>query len=91
MKGAGLLRIFPAQAFSRCENLNHVVLPEGLEEIRAEAFENCENLLTLQIPDSVHEINPTAFVNCRHIMLFVYPDSYAMNYAKDVGILYSEL
>ena len=57
----------------------------------AVTFENCENLLTLQIPDSVCEIHPTAFVNCRHIMLFVYPGSYALNYAKDVGILYSEL
>jgi hypothetical protein len=62
-----------------------------VEEIRAEAFESCENLLTLQIPASVTEIDPTAFAECRHIMLFVYPDSYAMNYAKDVGIIFSEL
>ena len=68
-----------------------MTLPEGIEEIRAEAFDSCENLLTLQLPLSVTEIDPSAFSNCRHIMLFVYPDSYALNYAKDTGIIYSEL
>ena len=77
--------------FSRCENLNHVVLPEGLEEIQSEAFESCENLLTLQLPASITEIDPDAFSNCRHLMLFVYPDSYGENYAKDRDILYSEI
>ena len=68
-----------------------VVIPEGIEEIGNEAFDSCENLLTLELPSSITEIEPDAFSNCRHLMLFVYPDSYAMNYAKDQDMLYTEM
>ena len=77
--------------FSRCQNLNCVILPDTLEEIGSSAFENCENLLTLQIPKSVFSIEPDAFAECRHLMLFVFPDSYARDYAKDMDILFSEV
>ena len=85
------MKIVPRMLFSRCENLNCVNLPDTLEEIGSEAFVNCENLISLQIPKSVSSIEPDAFSECRHLMLFVYPDSYARDYAKDRGILYSEV
>ena len=85
------LKLLPAMLFARCENLNHVDLPETLEEIGSEAFENCENLLSLQLPQSVHFIEPDAFLECRHLMLFVYPDSYAREFAEERGMLFSEV
>jgi len=68
-----------------------MTIPEGVEEIRTEAFDRCNNLLSLQLPASLVKIDPTAFSNCRHVMLFVYPDSYAMKYAIDTGIFYTEI
>ena len=85
------LKVLPAMAFSRCENLNCVHLPETLEEIESEAFVNCENLLSLQLPKNLIFIEPDAFSECRHLMLFVYPDSYAREYAQERDILFSEV
>ena len=84
------MKQLPGRCFSRCTNLNQVNLMDGLEEIGPCCFESCHSLMSLQIPGSVHEISPDSFEDCSHLMLFVSSDSYAANYAKDVGMLFSE-
>ena len=48
------------RAFKDCENLNDILLPEGLEFIGKEAFFNAR-LVNVLIPNSVAEIADRAF------------------------------
>ena len=48
-EGGGLYKI-GANAFSRCEALRHVSIPEGTTEIHEGAFSNCTNLRTVELP-----------------------------------------
>ena len=51
------LKELPFNAFSDCENLKKVILPEGLKEISANAFYGCHSLKSIEIPESVEVIN----------------------------------
>ena len=47
------LKVLPESTFELCENLDGIVLPEGLEEIQQWAFHRCRALTELTIPGSV--------------------------------------
>ena len=51
-------------AFSGCQFLKDVVLPEGLETISWEIFEGCESLEEITIPENVTKIDSGAFKDC---------------------------
>lgn len=51
-------------AFSGCEELENVVLPDGLEKIGDFAFMDCSKLETVVLPESLQEIGEAAFSNC---------------------------
>lgn len=51
-------------AFSNCEALTSVTIPEGIRAIEDDAFENCESLTTLHIPASVMLIGESVFEGC---------------------------
>ena len=55
-------------AFASLENIEHVVLPEGITEIPIEAFYNCKNLKSITIPDSVKSIGTNAFYGCSNLI-----------------------
>ena len=44
-------------AFSYCESLTSVVIPDSVTTIGKRAFANCTNLTSIEIPDSVTEIH----------------------------------
>lgn len=48
-------------AFAENDSIQHVVLPEGLEEIPDWAFDECSNLVSVKIPKSVRQIKEGAF------------------------------
>ncbi|MBQ8724128.1 MAG: leucine-rich repeat domain-containing protein, partial [Oscillospiraceae bacterium] len=48
----------------RCENLEAVILPDGLLAIGAGAFDYCSSLRSVTIPESVVNIMSTAFSDC---------------------------
>jgi len=62
----------PEQAFYENEDLQTMILPEGLEVIAAAAFAGCVNLTQIQLPSTLREIGEGAFLGCvslRHIQL----------------------
>ncbi len=51
-------------AFSGCDTLTDIRLPEGLETISDEAFRDCAGLRRIELPDSLKAIGKEAFRGC---------------------------
>lgn len=56
--------VVAAEAFRYNENVEHVVIPDGVTEIQPGAFMECSNLKSVVIPESVSEINEDTFLGC---------------------------
>ena len=71
------------QAFSQCERMNSIVLPDTITSIGSGAFEQCPYLEEIRIPDSVTKIGSSAFSGCKRLTSIVIPDSVTFigNYA----------
>lgn len=54
-------------AFNDNEIIEHVVLPEGMEEIGRYGFFWCESLITVGLPKSLLRIADDAFQNCTYL------------------------
>jgi len=65
--------VIDSGAFSQCEGLQHLVISEGVESIRAYAFSRCNHISdTVVIPRSLKEIEPNVFEDCHSIDLLVW-------------------
>lgn len=62
-------------AFSYCEKLTSVVIPNSVKTIDFAAFSFCSNLKSVEIPSSVTSIYPLAFVGCVSLTALVIPSS----------------
>ena len=62
-------------AFSGCEKLASVTLPNGVTSIGACAFWNCFDLTSIEIPDSVTSIDYGAFAYCKSLTSVTIPNS----------------
>lgn len=62
-------------AFNNCENLEQVIISDGIEEIGDFAFNNCENLSYVKLPSTLKSIGWYAFSNCMNIKYIVIPKS----------------
>lgn len=51
-------------SFYECENLESVIIPEGVINIAGNAFYGCENLISVKLPDTLENIYDYAFVGC---------------------------
>ena len=51
-------------AFSKCEAILSVNIPDTVTEILPAAFSNCSKLITINIPDSVKKIGDGVFFGC---------------------------
>ncbi len=60
----GALRQIYSDAFSGCENLKKVVLPEGVETIFGGAFSGCAKLKEINFPQSLRVLYWNAFRGC---------------------------
>ncbi len=62
-------------AFSSCEKLESVTLPEGFARIGWRAFYNCASLNSVTIPEGVTYIGEHAFTGCESLMELTVPKS----------------
>lgn len=61
-------------AFSECEKLTTIRLPNSITEIPEYAFYKCKNLTTITIPDSVTSIGDGAFSDCDSLNNVIIPE-----------------
>lgn len=67
--------VVPDGAFSGCEYLISVTLPDTIETIGENAFHSCTSLESINIPDSVTYIGRYAFQNCEGLTMITTPNS----------------
>ena len=53
-----------SNAFSECDKLTSIKLPDSITEIGDLAFNNCDNLKEIDLPDNVQSIGRAAFLGC---------------------------
>ncbi len=63
------------RAFSWCESLTSITIPDSVTSIEEEAFSWCESLTSVTIPDSVTSIGSYAFSSCYNLTSVTIPDS----------------
>ena len=62
-------------AFSICESLQSIVIPNSVKSIGNSAFSGCKSLQSIVIPDSVTSIGDWAFNCCKSLQSIVIPNS----------------
>ena len=62
-------------AFSWCESLTSITIPDSVTSIGENAFSWCESLTSITIPDSVTSIGGCAFYDCSSLTSITIPDS----------------
>ncbi|MBQ6538183.1 MAG: leucine-rich repeat domain-containing protein, partial [Eubacterium sp.] len=62
-------------AFTGCEMLEEVTIPDSVKIIGIGAFSNCPRLKKIEIPDSVTEIGYQAFLGCTSLAEVKLPDN----------------
>lgn len=60
-------KVIASRAFSDCENLNEVILPNSVISIGESAFWGCTGLASITIPNSVTSIGNEAFAYCENL------------------------
>lgn len=63
------------KAFSRCENLAEIIIPESVKAIGIRAFEGCKTMSRIVIPSDVETIREYCFIACRDLMSITFPES----------------
>lgn len=54
-------------AFSGCEKLENIIIPEGVKSIGNNAFSNCIKLVSISIPNTVEYLGYSVFYNCTNL------------------------
>ena len=70
-----LIKKIGANALMNREDINNIVVPNGVEEIEDGAFQNCINLEKIIIPESVAKIGSNSFSNCKRLAEIQLPSS----------------
>ena len=62
-------------AFSKCEKIKTITIPDSVTEIGDRAFFYCNSLTSITIPDSVTSIGNYTFYDCTSLTSVIIPDS----------------
>lgn len=62
-------------AFSDCESLVNIEIPEGVVKINVNAFSGCKNLTSVTIPEGITKISKLAFSDCTSLTTVKIPSS----------------
>lgn len=73
-------------AFSYCDALTEVKIPDSVISIGNYAFSKCGSLKSITIPESVTSIGAAAFKSCDALTVYSVPGSYAEDFAAENGI-----
>lgn len=68
------VREIGANAFAYLEQLEELVLPDGVQKLGDYAFDCCTRLKRVYFPPSLREIGDSAFVNCENLLEIVLPE-----------------
>ncbi len=69
------VRTISTYAFSHCEYLENVVIPERVTAITGWVFYNCNSLKTITITKNIQSISAYAFYNCNNLTTIYYEGS----------------
>lgn len=67
--------VLGAEAFSKCEEIKSVTIPETITEIPSEAFWCCSNLSEVYLPEGLTIIGKKAFTGCKSLKSITLPES----------------
>ncbi len=76
MSKAGACKSIGVNAFSGCESLEEIVIPQGIEEIRERTFEGCTSLKSVTFGDEAKlvKIDKNAFLECDSLEQIIIPE-----------------
>lgn len=80
------LKIIDEEAFYRSESLRRVVIPEGVQEIRARAFAE-SGITEIEFPSTLTFIAEDAFDGCEQFDVTVPEDCYAFEWCVEHGLV----
>ena len=69
-----------SSAFSGCEGLKEIDLPNSITSIGSYAFNNCTNLTSIILPQNITDISSNTFHNCKSLASITLP-----NYITSIG------
>ena len=69
------VKVIDSSAFSHCENITSVIIPDSVTSIGVYAFEDCYGLKSVTIPSSVRTVGQRTFNNCISLESVTIPDS----------------
>ncbi len=76
-------------SFSGCENLQKVIMNEGISQINGNALSYCSKLLSIEIPASVTNITTSAFA-CDENLISINVNVNNQDYMSVDGVLYNK-
>ena len=59
--------------FFACNNINNIVIPDGVTAIEEDTFRQCFNLVNITIPSSITSIGARAFAGCWSLEEIIFP------------------
>ena len=68
-------RLIASGAFSGCENLETVTIPDSVISISNYAFSGCEKLTTVNLPSTISKIEDNAFYGCSSLVTVNIPSN----------------